>query len=245
MTDSVIKIEPKRDAITAGLLVFAIAASCAFLVYLLAATVLKSELRDYLRDIAKTAALLTDAEAHKRITLPEHKDSEEYLKIQQTYQKIIYANPQIKYIYTLVLRDDKPYFVVDSQTASDKAEEAPAEVMEAYPDWTVEMMEALVSQTAHVENETYTDKWGTFLSGYAPFYDSENRFVGVVGADMHIEQYQLSRTGITVALYLGLALAAVLALIVAYIVLEIRTAHKIEQERLLKQIQNNGIVHRH
>jgi len=236
IADKVKVIEPKKDAITAGFVTFVIAAACSFLVYILAATVLKSELRDYLRDVAKTAALLTDAEAHKRITLPEHKEGEDYLKIQGTYQKIIYANPQIKYIYTLVLRNDKPYFIVDSQTSSDKAEEAPAEVMEAYPDWTDEMMEALVSQTAHVENETYTDKWGTFLSGYAPFYDSENRFVGVVGADMHIEQYQLSRTGITVALYLGLALAAVLALIVAYVVLEIRTSHKIEQENLLKQI---------
>jgi len=35
-----------------------------------------------------------------------------------------------------------------------------------------------------VEKGLYTDKWGTWLSGYTPIYDKDNKKVGVLGVDM-------------------------------------------------------------
>ena len=35
-----------------------------------------------------------------------------------------------------------------------------------------------------VEEDFYTDKWGTWLTGYAPFFDSEDQRIGVLGMDI-------------------------------------------------------------
>ncbi len=38
--------------------------------------------------------------------------------------------------------------------------------------------------TAGAETTLYSDKWGTWLSGYAPIYNSQGQSVGAVGVDM-------------------------------------------------------------
>lgn len=37
-------------------------------------------------------------------------------------------------------------------------------------------------------SEFYTDKWGTFLSGYAPIRDEEGKTVALIGVDMKVEK---------------------------------------------------------
>lgn len=228
-------IKPLRDALISGFAVFFIAVTCNYLVYHYAALSMKQDLQNYISEVAQTAALFTDAKAHKQLTKPEDDNTEGYLQIKHTYQRIIKANPQIKYIYSVILQNNKPYFVVDSQPKTDKAGEGPAKIMEEYEDYTETMMNALVQKTLFVEEEPYSDKWGTFLSAYVPFYDSNNEFVGIVGADMELGQYNFNRFKILSAFFIGLFFAAALSLMLALFVLRVRRKHKKEFDAALNR----------
>ena len=64
---------------------------------------------------AKSAAIMTNADLHKTLTMASQKNSPAYLEVQAPYRKILQANPKIAYIYTSVLRDGRAYFVIDTQ----------------------------------------------------------------------------------------------------------------------------------
>ncbi|MEQ1933135.1 MAG: hypothetical protein ABL962_04560, partial [Fimbriimonadaceae bacterium] len=48
--------------------------------------------------------------------------------------------------------------------------------------------DSLTRHVPLVEGEPSNDKWGTFISAYAPFFDSKGRFEGVVGVDLTMDQ---------------------------------------------------------
>jgi methyl-accepting chemotaxis protein len=47
-----------------------------------------------------------------------------------------------------------------------------------------------------VDSEVYTDKWGSWISGSAPFYDSNGKLVGAMGLDFRADYVQQVQTRI-------------------------------------------------
>ena len=187
------QISPKRDAFLVSFL-FLISASIA--VFSVAKSATQQMLYEYqgmVSIVAKSAAVLTNGELHKTITLPEHKHNSAYSEIQRNYISLLDANPQVAYIYTVILKDNKPYFVIDTkqpkfQSATGERDDT-AKVMEPYDDISPYGLAALVTGTVKVEERPYSDKWGSFFSSYAPFYDAAGKLVGIVGADFDAADY--------------------------------------------------------
>ena len=70
---------------------------------------------------------------------------------------------------------------------------------------TPEMIAAFESRTALAEQDFTTDKWGTWLSGFAPVLDRDGEVLAVLGVDLSVsnEANQLARvrdTGILIAI---------------------------------------------
>ena len=197
-----------RDAVIAAIGVLAIAGITGFVVYTKAAGGLKSEVQGHLLSLAKSASNLLDGDAHQQITRPEDKGTDLYERTRAPFFSLLRANENIAFISTAITRDDKVYFILDASIPIPGEDRSTSGVMEEYPDATDVMKQALATQAPTVEDEPYTDDWGTFLSGYAPIYNSKNEFIGIVGADIRLTAFLERLRNIQNALFLGLAVAA-------------------------------------
>lgn len=86
------------------------------------------------------------------------------------------GSESLEFIYTMKMLGDELVFVVDTD------EEAPADYLEPY-EW-LETMAPAFEGTVCADDEFTTDEWGTYISGYAPIFDSKNQVVGIVGCDI-------------------------------------------------------------
>jgi methyl-accepting chemotaxis protein len=180
---------PMRDAVITAFLVLLVALITGYIVFEKASEGLKKEVQFNLLSIAKSAASLTDADLHQQITQPEQKGSLIYEQVRAPYFKLLNANPNIAFIYSVIKQDQKYYFILDSKIIKAGEKDDTSGVMEEYTDATDVMKASLDKKMAMVEEESYTDNWGTFLSAYAPMYNSKNEFVGIVGADIRLTDY--------------------------------------------------------
>ncbi len=176
--------------------------------------------RDYIMSMAQTAARLTNVELHQTLTQPEQKDSDVYRTVQQPYHHILQANPDLFYIYSLVPKDDRMFFVMDTQQTSEDLSgqdigerKSTANVMEEYTEATDFLKRAIQEKIALVEDEPYSDRWGTFISAYAPVYNAHNEFVGIVGADMLATPFFARLQRVLIGFAIGVGISCLLALL--------------------------------
>ena len=227
-------INAKRDAMLAALAVLTMTVVCNIAVSILAHRGLLDGVQDQMRLAANTAAIMTDGDVHETLTKPAQKDSPEYLKAQEPYRQILAANPDLRYIYTAVLRDGKAYFVIDTQPEANietGERKTTAGVMEEYPDASEHFMRALQEQVSVAEDEPYTDEWGTFISAYAPIYNSKKEFIGIVGADIDATEFNNKIFSVWVTFGVGFFLSCLLSAVTYIVVNRIRVADAQAEER--------------
>jgi methyl-accepting chemotaxis protein len=234
-------IRARREALAAAAFILAATLLCNMGVTLMARHALLGEVQQGLIAIAKTTASLIDGDLHKTITDPSQKGSESYLKLSTMLDKMLRTNPRLYYVYTNVLKDDKAYFIIDTPAinALDKTTEermTTAEVMEHYADATEKMLTALREQKVMVESEMYTDEWGTFLSAYAPFYDSKGEFVGIVGADINAKEFHARMFRVWSAFGVGFLISIGIALLVYFPILALRTAYYSQAQKRTQRV---------
>ena len=83
----------------------------------------------------------------------------------------------LEYIYSMKKPEGESLmFVVDTDEVD------PADVLEPY-EWLPSMGPAFDGEVCADEDFT-SDEWGTYLSGYAPIFDSKEKVVGIVGCDI-------------------------------------------------------------
>lgn len=198
-----------RDAFLAGFVVLLVSGVTGLFVLQSASHALKTEVQQNLKTMAMSAANLVDADKHQQITQPEQKGSEIYEEVRKPFFSLLKANRNIAFIYTVIEKEGKIFFILDSKIMEPGAEDDTSDVMEQYDDATDVMKEAFATRQAQVEEESYTDDWGTFLSGYAPIVNSKNEFVGLVGADIRLTDYLEKQANIRKTLIIGAFIALI------------------------------------
>ena len=201
--------EPLRDGILAGVLVFGVACVAAIAVYVTAQHGMKAEIRGNLAGLSQQAATLLDAGALSHFDATTDKGGDAYRAAAAPLQKIIDADKRLAYIYSMIERDGKIYFIMDIQPTGGGGE--PSAVMEEYAEASPALIQAFRDQKVTTESEPVSDKWGAFLSGYAPLIDASGRFAGMVGVDITLKEYEASLNRIRLALLIGLGLATLCA----------------------------------
>lgn len=184
---------PVKFSMAMAAIMFLVATLSMSMVYHGSNKSLKQGVQNQLLNLAQSAALLTDGDAHSKLDSPDDKTSALYLEVQAPHLKLLKANPGIEYIFSMVMKDSKVFIVMDSTLKRD-AEVPTSDVMAEYKDYTPMMKKALTEQKAMVEDEVYSDEWGSFLSAYAPLYDSSRKFVGIVGVDLRAKEYSKKLT---------------------------------------------------
>jgi len=181
-------------------------------------------LRANVAQISRLAASTIDGDLHRQLLDPQNYTPELYEQALAPLVRFHSAAPDVAYVYTMMERDGKSFFVLDT-AASDRLQTQrklrassymePFETIDKEPesDW----LQRIASGQTYVYPNFLHDEYGYFLSGHTPIFDSQGRYSGFVGVDFDLDYY-LQREASFRAISIGTLTAALLAaLIVGYL----------------------------
>ncbi len=124
-----------------------------------------------------------------------------YSRLTQRLRKLANTNPDIAFVYIMRRAGDRAVFVLDSDPLE------PALPGEVYQQQLPALMKGFYQPS--VDAQITTDKWGSFLSGYAPLHDAKGEYL--IGLDMKADDvaqkmYLLKQAGV-ISLVVSLLLA--------------------------------------
>ncbi len=139
------------------------------------------QLRTHLEEMANSVARCIDADLHAKLQKPEDMESETYSNLYIKLLDFKEAFKDIRYIYTMRVVDNKIIYVVDA----DNNPESAIPLGEEYDGTSEELLRTVSNLRKPASDKDFTtDRWGTWLSGYAPIITSEEKYDGFVGVDM-------------------------------------------------------------
>ncbi|MFA6042234.1 MAG: HAMP domain-containing protein [Patescibacteria group bacterium] len=160
--------------------------------YLIRTKYIFSETQKELQQIAINVVQGVPAVVHESLQKPEDQKESGYAQIESYFQSVMKGNPAIDDIYTLrpTANAHTMTFVVSGKGSTDADgngtidnDEVKAMLGEEYD--TTELPELEAGLLAPSVDPAFTyDKWGTWLSGYAPLKNAEGTSIAVLGIDL-------------------------------------------------------------
>jgi len=212
-----------RTFLAASLIATAILATIVIVPQWLSRQARLDVLRSHVGQIAQLAASAVDGDLHRQL-LDGGYDAGLYARTIQPLVRFHSACPDIFYVYTMVDRGGKTFFVLD--TASSPAlrthrhlrASAFMEPFELRKEYESDWLQQLAAGKTWVNPDFQQDNYGNFLSAHAPIYDSAGRYSGFAGVDFDLQYYlaeeaRFRRIGIG-----SLAAAILVALLIGYLV---------------------------
>lgn len=195
---------------------------------------LKQSVWNHMKSVATTAATMIDGDELELITeadmpaLDEEtgariaNGSERFTKIERILNKVKSAQTDmyIPYIYITRLENGRQVFVVDPDVIS------PGEYGEEVV-YTPSQPVAWAG-TATVDDEPYSDEWGTYYTAWSPVRDSEGHVVGLVGVDFESSRITDELNFSMVTIIVSTAVLLVLS-IIFFILYSVRVQHQSRQ----------------
>ena len=181
-------------------------------------------LRSHVGEVAQLAASVVNGDLHRQLLDPATYTPELYERTLAPLVRFHSADPDIFYVYTMVERDDKTYFVIDT-AASDElktrrqlrasAYMEPFETIdkEPDPDW----LKRIAAGETYVYPKFIHDEYGYFLSGHKAIYDSQGRYSGFVGVDFDLQYYLAQEARFRVISIGTLGAAVLIALLIGFL----------------------------
>ena len=147
--------------------------------------------RTELVQLAKVAATLVDGERHKVLKSQAQAGGADHLALLAPLVKFHKATSDIIYVYTAVLEKNRIYFVLgtDYLYRIDGDSEKPDPIMTPHDTLDPTLRHALEQHQLAVNEEPVKEAKRSYMSAYAPFYDTQGRFVGVIGVDMWVRDF--------------------------------------------------------
>jgi hypothetical protein len=186
------RIYPLFEAMLIGMMSFLVISVSTYFIYHYSLSAQTGEIKEGLLRTAKVVSSFIDPDVHRTFTDPAQQQSDTYKNAIKPLESALAVDPSIKYLYTAILKNDKVYFILDATPSGDVDEdglEDKAFIMDHYVEAPADIIRALKNQEIVISNEPYTDRWGQFLSGYIPLFDSNKEFVGVLGIDIQASAY--------------------------------------------------------
>lgn len=145
---------------------------------------IRQQLKQHLLDIVSLTAARVSGDEHALIQPGDGQNNIHYQRVFNSVHLITITGSEIAAIYTMRLNaKGEVTFVLDT------TEEDPAAVGDIYPDpGPVLSANFSTMRGPMVEDDLYTDAWGTWLSGYAPVYRSDGQREAILAIDISAAQ---------------------------------------------------------
>jgi len=138
--------------------------------------------RQDMLNVVQIAAISIDGDTHQLLKgIPEDETGEIYHQIKKQLEVIQSHLPFVTYSYTMILQDEHLIFAVDPSTVSGVEGDHSGDV---YDEATPKMLAIFQQGTAAVEDHITFDRWGNWLSAYAPIKNNEGETVALLGMDI-------------------------------------------------------------
>lgn len=205
---------PWRAGVIAAVMMLVTALVSGSILYQLSLDALRTEVRDNLIRTAKAAGTVIDVGVHSQFRSPSQESDPAYAKAIQPLEHIRLAAGDIRFIYTCVMVSNRVHFVLDPTPAGDADHDGTddkSHIMQVYDAPSPELVRVLQTGKASADQQPYTDSWGTFISGYAPFFDAHGKPAGAVGVDLDAASYVRRIGSMRRAAWAGTAVALLLS----------------------------------
>lgn len=226
-------VRPLLHGLLVTVVLFGTAWASIALVYRKAREVHTAQVHAGLKRTALAAAATLDGDLHRTFVDRSQEGSAEYARAIKPLRRILETVDGVRYVYTVILRDDNVYFVLDATPPGDANGDGLVDhsgIMDPYQDADPAMLAALRAGRATTTDRPFADAWGTFLTGYAPFFDSAGEQVGVVGVDIPVDEYYQRLASVRRTAYWGFLPATIVSLAAGSVVFLLRRA-KLRAER--------------
>jgi adenylate cyclase len=207
------------------------------------------QLKTKVASVAATTASLLDHRELKNIQTLADEKSPAYAKIVKQLRLARDANRQheiyIKYLYLLRPHPTDPQkliFIAD-------AEENPKDISHTGDTYTLHEKNEQIELTKHL-NQVYNpqqfikDNWGVWMSGFAPIYDKQGKYVATVGADISAMDITKERNLILLYAAFSFLVSILLSLLIAYFLSKRVTKHLSELCKSVNEIGKGNLKHR-
>lgn len=159
------------------------------------------------------ASLQVDGDNQKLLLTRADEGTDNFKEIQKKLQKVRSSAKDIQNIYFMRENENKEIIFVVSDSGIDPT------LLPHFGDVYTSASPFLKNNFSNinslvVEKGLYTDKWGTWLSGYTPIYDKDNKKVGVLGVDMSAMDVIIQNNKIMYLYLITFLLAGLLASLV-------------------------------
>jgi len=182
--------------------------------------------RTELVQLARVAATLVDGDRHRELKSQAQAGSSDHLALLAPLVRFHKATSDIIYVYTAILDKNRIYYVLGTdylyRVEGDNI--TPDPIMTPHDTLDPTLQRALERQEVAVNDEPVKEAIRSYMSAYAPFYDSRGRFVGVTGVDMWVRDFDARIGGIRRAGMGAFAAVAVLSLLTGTVVFRLSRA---------------------
>lgn len=152
----------------------------AFLVHL--QDTMRSNIHARLRDIAALASMSVDEGQHRQVLSRADEGKPPHVAVQSRLQEVLRKVPELRFAYTMKRTEDRVIrFWVDAETDQKIATHVGDPISELTPTMHLAFDEP---DKMYTEPNFYTDRWGTWLTGYAPVVNAQGKVECVVGVDI-------------------------------------------------------------
>ena len=179
---------------------------------------MKAQISERMLDISNTAADFLNGDVLEKLTAKD-----EYTINYKAIQKkltIFRDNINLEYIYCIKDMGNKNFVFSVDPSLDDPAEFG---TPVAYTD----ALYAASLGTAAVDEEPYTDAWGTFYSAYSPVFNSKGEVAGIVAVDFSAEWFNAQIRSSVYTILISTVMSLVIGgLLVIYVTIRIRKRFK-------------------
>lgn len=150
-----------------------------------AKTAITDQMKEELVLTAKIMSSQIDGDLLQEINGEEDTENEAFMEVYRKLDQLRGDNTEIiTYLYIMrVDEEGNARFIVDVDYHEDGIIDVYAGQL--YEDAPLEDIQK-GSLAPYASEEPYTDEWGTFMTGYAPIYDSNGTVAGILGVDFDI-----------------------------------------------------------
>jgi signal transduction histidine kinase/CheY-like chemotaxis protein len=206
----------RRNAFLLGITIFSVSAGALWITYRVATAAMLGHHQRLLKGLTQVAAGELDPAGLQQLRRGDQTGSPLYRRLSQPLVALRGKVPEIFYAYTLApspagLRFglDSSYFV---RNPGDETEVA--SVGELYSDAPPAALRAMRSGSAEA-SDPYTDRWGSFVSAYAPVRDGAGKTVALLGLDVRTQELKEHQLPLRLTVLLALLVTGGLATLAA------------------------------